>query len=120
MLKKIVRQEGFKDCGPCCLLMIIRHYKGNYDIEELKTMCKTSKLGTTAYHLMEAGNKCGFETNALKCNIEDMKDIILPCIAHVTLNKTYNHYVVIIENIVTNKDINITSYIFFIEGFIIL
>jgi len=95
MLKKIVRQEGFKDCGPCCLLMIIRHYKGNYDIEELKTMCKTSKLGTTAYHLMEAGNKCGFKTDAHKCNIEDMKDIILPCIAHVTLNKTYNHYVVI-------------------------
>ena len=51
MLKKIVKQDGFKDCGPCCLLMIIKHYKGYYDIEELKNMCKTDKSGTTAYQL---------------------------------------------------------------------
>lgn len=95
MLKNLVKQDGFKDCGPCCLLMIIKHYKGYYDIEELKSMCKTDKSGTTAYHLIEAAKKCGFEAGGIKGNIEDMKDVVLPCIAHVTLDKSYNHYVVI-------------------------
>lgn len=95
MLKKVIKQDGFKDCGPCCLLMIIKHYKGYYDIEELKEMCKTDKSGTTAYHLIEAAKKCGFESNASKINLEDMQNVILPCIAHVTLNRSYNHYVVI-------------------------
>jgi len=88
LLKSFVKQDGFKDCGPCCLLMIIKHYKGYYDLEELKCMCKLSKNGTTAYHLIEAGRKCGFECEALKCSIEDLKNVILPCIAHVTIDKS--------------------------------
>ena len=90
-----IKQDGFKDCGPCCLLRIIMYYKGYYDIEELKEMCKTSKNGTTAYHLMEAGKKCGFNVAAFKTKLDDMENTILPCIAHVTLDKKYNHYVVI-------------------------
>jgi len=109
MLKKMVKQEGFKDCGPSCLLMIIKHYKGYYDIEELKEMCKTSKLGTTAYHLMEAGKKCGFETSATKYNLEDMQDVILPCIAHVTIDKSYNHYVVINKMDFKNKKLLVSD-----------
>lgn len=109
MRKTFVKQEGFKDCGPSCLLMIIKHYKGYYDIEELKEMCKTSKLGTTAYHLMEAGKKCGFETDAVKCNLEDMKDVILPCIAHVTIDKSYNHYVVIEKIDFKNKKLLVSD-----------
>ena len=82
-----IKQDGFKDCGPCCLLRIIMYYKGYYDIEELKEMCKTSKNGTTAYHLMEAGKKCGFNVAAFKTKLDDMENTILPCIAHVTLDK---------------------------------
>ncbi len=91
----MIKQDGFKDCGPCCLLRIIMHYKGYYDIEELKEMCKTNKNGTTAYHLVEAGKKCGFLSSAYKIKLDDMQDTILPCIAHVTINNSYHHYVVI-------------------------
>lgn len=109
MLKSFVKQDGFKDCGPCCLLMIIKHYKGYYDLEELKCMCKLSKNGTTAYHLIEAGRKCGFECEALKCSIEDLKNVILPCIAHVTINRSYNHYVVIEKVNFKNKKILVSD-----------
>lgn len=95
VLKNFVKQEGFKDCGPCCLLMIIKHYKGYYSLEELKDMCKTNKSGTDAYHLIEAAKKCGFSSNAIKCDLSDLENIVLPCIAFVTINKKYNHYVVI-------------------------
>lgn len=95
--KNLIRQEGYKDCGPSCLLMIIKHYKGYVDIEELKEMCKTDKNGTTAYHLIEAAKKCGFESYGIKCSLEDInkENIILPCIAHVIINNSYKHYVVI-------------------------
>ena len=95
--RNLIRQDGFKDCGPTCLSMIIKHYKGYIDINELKEMCKTDKNGTTAYHLIETDKKCGFESYGVKCNLEDINknNIILPCIAHVILNNSYKHYVVI-------------------------
>ena len=94
---KRIKQEGFKDCGPSCLLNIIKYYKGNVDINDLKEMCKTDKLGTTAYHLIEASKKLGFESYGIKCNLDDLKkeNVILPCIAHVIINNSYKHYVVI-------------------------
>jgi len=95
--RNLVRQDGYKDCGPSCLLMIIKHYKGLVNIEELKEMCKTNKNGTTAYHLIEAAKKCGFTSYGIKCNLENInkENIILPCIAHVIINNSYKHYVVI-------------------------
>lgn len=95
--RNLIRQDGFKDCGPTCLSMIIKHYKGYIDINELKEMCKTDKNGTTAYHLIETAKKCGFESYGVKCNLEDINknNIILPCIAHVIFNNSYKHYVVI-------------------------
>ncbi len=93
----LVVQDGFKDCGPACLLMIIKYYKGNIAINELKEMCKTNKQGTTAYHLIEAAKKCGFSSYGYKTKLNDINkdNIILPCIAHVILENSYNHYVVI-------------------------
>lgn len=94
MLKrKFVEQDGYKNCGPVCLLMIIQHYKGNISIDSLKEMCKTGKNGTSAYHLIEAAKKCGMEAYGIKETIKE--DLILPCIAHVVINNSYNHYVVI-------------------------
>lgn len=98
MLKKsIVRQEGLKDCGPACLATIIKHYKGYVELEELKELCQTTKKGTTAYHLIEASKKCGFEATGMKISLEEMtqENMILPCIAHVTKYNSYYHFLVI-------------------------
>mgnify|MGYP005764475409 CR=1 FL=1 len=94
--KNIIRQDGLKDCGPTCLAIIIKYYKGYIAINELKQMCKTDRNGTTAYDLIEASKKCGFEAYGMRCQLKDInkENIILPCIAHVTINNSYNHYVV--------------------------
>ena len=92
----VVRQNGIKDCGVSCLLSIIRYYKGNLPIERLRDMTKTDKNGTSAFHLVECANNIGFSSKGLKCNnIEDLKKLNLPCIAHLVINKSYKHYVVI-------------------------
>ena len=94
----IVKQEGIKDCGAACLSMIIQYYKGYASLEYLRELTKTTKNGTTAYHLIGAANEIGFESKGFKASLDDMKkDCIFPCIAHITLNNTYNHFVVIYE-----------------------
>ena len=38
-----VKQDGIKDCGVASLLMIVKYYKGNVGIEQLRDMTKTDK-----------------------------------------------------------------------------
>lgn len=105
--RNLVIQEDYKDCGPACLAMIIKHYKGNVNIFKLKELCKTNKNGTNAYNLIEASKKCGFEAYGIRCNVNEFnKNMILPCIAHVVIDNSYTHYVVIykVDNKVHVKD----------------
>ena len=99
MKKKIVfvKQEGVKDCGVSSLLSIIKYYGGNINIEKLREMTKTNKSGTTAYHLIECAEKLGFMSKGIRCNkIEDLKNKVnFPFIAHVIINKSYKHYIVV-------------------------
>lgn len=101
MLKKypFVKQTGIKDCGVTCLQMIIKYYQGYVSTRQLQDMTKTTKNGTTAYHLIEAAKKIGFETKGVKANLSDInkENMILPCIASVIIDNTYNHYIVIYD-----------------------
>lgn len=90
-----VKQDDLKDCGVSTLLMIIKYYKGNISKEKLREMTKTNKFGTTAYYIIEAAKDLGFESQGIRCNIKKLGNIKLPCIAHVTINDSYKHYVVI-------------------------
>ncbi len=91
--RKFVRQENLKDCGAACLLMIMRHYGGNYPVERLRDLMKTDRNGTTALNLIKAAVEVGFDARGYKCH--DYNDIKCPSIAHVIINKSYHHYVVI-------------------------
>ena len=91
-----VRQEGIKDCGVSCLLMIIKYYNGYIPLEKLRYLTDTNKLGVSAYNLCNAACEIGFSSEGIKTNIQNLcnKDIYLPCIAHVIINN-YQHYIVI-------------------------
>lgn len=73
--------------------MIIRYYKGYVSNEQLREMSKTDKRGTNAYYMVKTLNKLGFEAIGLKLKLEEIKKF--PAIAHVTIDGTYQHYVVI-------------------------
>ena len=98
---KIIRQRDEKDCGVCSLLSIIRYYNGNVPLEQLRLDAKTSNEGTTAWNLIVASKKYGFD--AMGMQVENIRDIKrLPAIAHMNLKKGFNHYVVI-EKITKDK-----------------
>lgn len=92
---KVVLQDGIKDCGICCLLSIIRHYGGNASKEYLRDLTNTTKNGVSAYNLISGAKQLGFKAEALKGEIEQINANNLPCIAHVIINKSYKHFVVI-------------------------
>ena len=93
----IVKQHDIRDCGPCSLLSIIRYYNGNIPLERIRLDCKTSLNGTSAYNLIIAAKKYGFNAKGIKIdNIYD-KDISLPAIAHLKLSNGLEHFVVLYE-----------------------
>lgn len=92
-----VRQETLADCGACSLLSIIKYYKGDISLEKLRFLTKTTNEGTNAYFLMEAAKELGFESCGVKGGIENIDSHLFPVIAHVVVNKSYNHFIVIYE-----------------------
>lgn len=90
-----IKQKESKDCGIACLLMIFKYYNGYVNPIKLEELTKTTKNGVTAYHLVETLKYYGFKSYGIKCKLEEIKNQQLPAICHVTINKTYNHYMVI-------------------------
>ena len=62
-MKKIkpIIQHDLKDCGACCMQWIIIYYDGYIPLEKLKEDTLTDLTGTSAYHLVEAFKKWGFD-----------------------------------------------------------
>ena len=95
MIKKypFVKQRGIKDCGPACVQMILKYYHGYVNMDKLSEMMNTNQNGTTAYHINETLKLLGFKSYGIKSS--DILTLKLPCIAHVILNGSYKHYIVI-------------------------
>jgi ABC-type bacteriocin/lantibiotic exporter with double-glycine peptidase domain len=93
---KVVKQNDLKDCGVASLLSIIRYYGGNVPSERLRIDTHTSKNGTTAYNLIIASKKYGFDAAGYKVNKDNLfnEKIICPFIAHVLINNL-NHFLVV-------------------------
>ena len=107
----MVKQVGEQDCGVAALAMIINYYKGAYPLEELRNLTCTTRQGTTAYNIVDAAIKIGFDANCYRCSLEDINsnNIILPCIANVIIEKKYKHFLVIYEIDFKNEKIIIAD-----------
>ena len=86
-----------KDCGICCLLSIIRYYGGEVSKEYLREATHTTKEGVSFYNLIECAEKIGFCATGVTGKLEQINVNNLPCIAHIVVNKSYKHYVVIYQ-----------------------
>lgn len=105
MKKWIVKQQDIKDCGVCSLLSIIKYYGGYIPLETLREDTYTSNSGTRAYNLVQTLKKYNFEAQGLKIENNQLKEINLPAIAHVLIDKKTPHFVVIYK--ITDKNITI-------------
>lgn len=92
----IVRQHDIKDCGACSLASIIRYYDGYIPIEQIRLDTKTDINGTTAFNLINAAKKYGFNAFGEKINEIPLQEK-LPAIVHFRYESGLEHFVVLYE-----------------------
>ena len=108
MYKEVsIKQHDIKDCGAACLLSIIKYYGGNISLEKIKLDTFISKDGITAYNLVNAAKKYGFDSYGIRISFEELKKgkVLLPAIAYLELPNGLKHYVVVYK--LTSKYVRI-------------
>ena len=91
-----VKQHDITDCGVACLATICKQNGYKIGITRIREVAGTDKQGTNVYGLIKAAEQLGFSTKAVKGNKEAFfSEFPLPCIAHVIVDGSLLHYVVI-------------------------
>ncbi|MHC0446852.1 peptidase domain-containing ABC transporter [Flavobacterium sp. 3-218] len=82
------------DCGPSCLLSIIKLYNGNSSLEKIRELSGTTKQGTTMLGLFQAANKLGFTAEGCEADINSLIEHNKPVILHLLIENQLEHYVI--------------------------
>jgi len=91
----LVKQYDQKDCGPATLLTILKYYNGNSSLPYLRELCNTNLQGSTMLDLVNAAKSLGFKAIGAAGEFEDLMKEKMPCIAHVVIDESLNHFVVV-------------------------
>lgn len=94
--KYFVAQNGFKDCGPSCLLSIMKYYGCEASHEEVTYNLKTDRDGTNAFNIINGSKLYGFDGYGIHLSCDDIvtKKISFPIICHVLKDNMY-HFIVV-------------------------
>lgn len=92
-----IQQQDEKDCGVACIAMILKHYKTEIPIHKLRDFSGTDLEGTSAFGLKKTFEKLFFDCPAIQADndVWKEKELPLPLIAHILIDNSYMHYVVV-------------------------
>lgn len=92
-----IKQHDIKDCGAACLATISKQYGLKIPISKIREKAGTDKDGTSAYGVIKAAEALGFTAKGVRVSKpEDIfEEFPKPAIAHVVIDGTLLHYVVI-------------------------
>ena len=85
------KQYDAMDCGPTCLQIICQYYHKTYGLDYLRTLCNTTRAGSSMLGLQEAATKLRFAAAAIRIAYHEMDHDLLPCVAYWN----QRHFVVI-------------------------
>lgn len=95
-MKKIeYKQLDLTDCGAACLASVCAYYNLNYPLTRIRDLAGTNSKGTNLLGMIEAAEKLGLETKAVRVNKQDLDKLPLPFIAHLNIQKKWFHFVVV-------------------------
>lgn len=93
----VTLQTETAECGLACLSMILGYYKGDSDLFTLRCQYGVSSRGVNLQNLIDISKVLGFITRPLSLELDEIKQLKLPCILHWE----FNHFVVLTK--VTDK-----------------
>ena len=92
-----VKQHDDADCGAACLASISSFYKLRIPLSKIRQYASTDRMGTNIMGLVDAANKLNFDAKGVKGNIDILKKVPKPFIAHIVTEAQLQHYVVVYE-----------------------
>lgn len=103
-----IKQHDITDCGAACLATISKQHGFTIPIAKIREVAGTDKQGTNAYGIIKAAEQLGFSAKGVKGDEKALfSDFPLPCIAHIVVDGSLLHYVVIHK--ITEKQIIIAD-----------
>jgi ABC-type bacteriocin/lantibiotic exporter with double-glycine peptidase domain len=90
----LILQQDQSDCGVACLLTITKYYGGFNTFENVRRLSGTHISGTTLLGLYQAAMQMGFTAEGCEADIEALINHNQPCVLHLTLQDSLQHYVV--------------------------
>jgi ATP-binding cassette subfamily B protein len=103
-----ILQHDITDCGAACLAVVCRTHGLKIPITRIREVAGTDKMGTNAYGMVKAAEKLGFSAKGVKGSKEAFfSGFPLPAIAHVVVDGSLLHYVVIHK--ITQKQVIIAD-----------
>ncbi|GMK41990.1 bacteriocin cleavage/export ABC transporter [Paenibacillus sp. CCS19] len=97
-----------KDCGAACLATVSKQYGLQTSVARIREVAGTDKYGTNAYGMIKAAEQLGFTAKGVKGDKDALfSEFPLPAIAHVIIDQSLLHYVVI--HSVTKKKVIIAD-----------
>lgn len=87
----VVLQSEAAECGLACMTMIAQYYSDKRDLNALRQSVSVSLRGTTLKDVMRIASDLGFQTRAIKIEMEHLAQLSCPAILHWNMN----HFVVL-------------------------
>lgn len=92
-----IKQRDITDCGAACLASVASYYSLEIPVAKIRQMASTDQKGTNVLGLIEAATKMGFSAKGVRAEIEALKEIPMPVIAHIVVKKVLHHFIVIFK-----------------------
>lgn len=93
---KCILQNDETDCGPACLAAIFKKYNLKVSIAKIRDIAGTDRQGANAHGLVKVIEHFGFQQKVVEADKSVLTNKLpLPAIAHVVVDDSLLHYVVI-------------------------
>lgn len=99
----LILQAEMAECGLACMAMIASFNGHKLDMGALRKRFTANLKGMNLQQLIALGDSIGLSSRALKCPLEDIGKLALPCVLHWDMN----HFVVLTG--VTKKNISVND-----------
>lgn len=90
-----LRQESPDGCGPTCLAAIAAFHGVPVTPAQAMAVVQASVRGTSMQGLLDASGRLGLSATGVAAEMEGLRSVALPAIAHVRTRGEFDHYLVV-------------------------
>lgn len=90
---QVLFQSEASECGIACIAMLASAHGFSIDLTSMRARYPVSLKGSTLQNIVEIASDIGLESRAIRCEINDLKNLQLPAILHWNMK----HFVVLVK-----------------------